>query len=101
MSNGMITEAGDRLYEAIYRPHSVIARPESWIADIEKEAIQKFVSKMSADYRKHNAVGVHEDMVSACADFGVDPESFYELPEEALELKADIAHYKVMRGLSE
>jgi hypothetical protein len=96
----MLTEAGERLCGAIKRPNSTIGVPESWIAEIEKEAIQKFVAKMSADYRRHNAVAVREDMVSACADFGVDPESFYDLPEEALELKADVAHYKIMKGLS-
>lgn len=100
MTNELITESGERLNQAIRRPNSTIGCPESWIAEIEKEAIKKFVEKMSADYRKHSAVAVHEDMVSACADFGVNPESFYTLPEEALELKADVAHYKVMKGLA-
>lgn len=43
-----------------------------------KKGIADFVNLVSADYRKHTAVAVHEDMIMAIANFGIDPSNFFD-----------------------
>lgn len=82
-----------------------LADNELFVRQVEARAICNFVSNMSADYRKHNALAVHEDLVVACAKYGVQPEWFFTDDEGNVdevgtrELRADVAHYRIMEGL--
>lgn len=86
---------------------SSLAAPHEWIQQVEARAIAAFVADMSADYRKHTAEGVHEDLVVSCARFGVDPKWYFTDEDGTVdetstrELRADVAYYRIMHGLDE
>lgn len=86
---------------------STLSMPASWIKDVEARAIAAFVAYQSAEYRKHSSDAVREDMVVACARFGVDPAWFFtdedgDVEETGTrELRADVAHYRIMHGLDD
>lgn len=100
----VLTTQAERLVRHI-KAGSALARPESWVAEVEARAIAAFLSHLSADYRKHTAVAVREDMIVACARFGVDPAWFYTDADQLVDadgarsLRADVAHYRIMEGL--
>lgn len=101
---GLRSEAALTLASHIRRKAN-LANPESWIAEVEARAITAFISHMSAEYRKHSASAVREDMIVACARFGVKPEWFVDDDDDdptfVRELRADVAHYRIMHGLDE
>lgn len=59
-----------------------------------KEAIAEFVGALGAYTRKHNGEACQEDKIFACIVFGVDPEVFYDSPDEARELRALVAYHR-------
>lgn len=66
------------------------------IAAIKKAAVAEFVGRMSASYRKHSANAVDEDMIAACIWFDIDPETWYDNPAEATELRASVAYHRTL-----
>lgn len=105
-TQGALTDAEWRAFQALPdQGHSHRAWIDARIEEAEARAIAAFLSHMSADYRKHTAEAAREDMIVACARFGVDPAWFYTDEdqlvdaEQARSLRADVAHYRIMEGL--
>jgi hypothetical protein len=60
-----------------------------------QQGIIDFVGKMSADYRKHNAVAVREDILSAIAHFDIDPAAFYDNAHDQDVARAEAEVYRL------
>lgn len=93
------SEAAEKLADAIRRTGG-IGHPAGWIREVESRAIFAFVDHVAAEYRVHPGAAIREDVTIACARFGVKPEWFFPDDEDAIrELRADVAHYRIMAGL--
>lgn len=83
-----------------------LSRPEEWIKEVESRAIAEFVGYQSAKSLTTSGQALRECLIVACARFGARPEWFFtdedngEVDEtSARELRADVAHYRIMHGL--
>lgn len=60
-----------------------------------RRGIVDFVGKMSADYRKHSALAVREDILAAVAHFNINPAEFYDEPFEQDRCRAEAEVYRL------
>lgn len=80
---------------------------DAWVAEVEARAILAFTSHVSTEYNRHNGAAIRDDMIIACARFGVNPAWYYtdddgEVDEHSARmLRADVAHYRIMHELDE
>lgn len=107
---GVLSNPAVSVVRALRSPDSVeLAGPDLFVQQVEARAIFAFVSEMSALYQKHTGEAMREDMIVACARFGVNPDWFYmdqdsgEMQDAlaARALRADVAHYRIMHALDE
>lgn len=84
-----------------------LSDPAAWVREVETRAIAEFVGYQSACSMKISGDGCRENMIVACARFGVDPLWFYTDDEGRVDtecartLRADVAHYRIMNGLDD
>lgn len=105
-SEGLRSSEALSMLNGLRRERSGYASP-SWLHGVEARAIAEFVAYQSAHYRQHSSNAVHEDLVVACARFGVDPKWFFTDENGTVDetgtrgLRADVAHYRIMHGLDD
>lgn len=98
-----LSDTAMRVYRSL-KGGPKLGNPSGWIKEVERRAILAFVNKVCVAYQKHNGSAVREDMIIACAEFGVKPTWFFDVPTEqddaaARELRADVARYRILKGL--